>query len=410
MTDATVEAGAAGSSIIKAGWFSRIWGVLYGGGLLAVAGALLACAGLLVAAPEAPNLGLAVGMLALAAPMGFMGFEYLAEEVLSATVLTADTIESHRPFGGGRLSRSQIRGWRRIWSPQGWESRIRLEPLRADVKPVVVLLYDGQAAVMRWLDGLPDLDDVEHAASEKALLGDVRLGDTPQARRTRLDRLHGVAKAVNILCLLAAFVVGFGFAEPNLVVWAIAGAAPLLVLLVMLATERMTTIWIGRGEARPKLGGPLFVAAAPGVRLLLHPHIIDAGAAALQVFGLGFAALVLFLLVDRPRTHVVPAIVTGALLFVVWAAGAVIGADRLFDHAPAQAFRAQVTDKHISHARRGWFDYYYIELAPWGPEAQGQELEDRGLYDAVDVGQSVCLRLHPGALGLRWYEAAPCLK
>jgi hypothetical protein len=32
----------------------------------------------------------------------------------------------------------------------------------------------------------------------------------------------------------------------------------------------------------------------------------------------------------------------------------------------------------------------------------------RGLYEATRIDDGVCVRLHPGAFGMRWFEVAKC--
>jgi hypothetical protein len=99
-----------------------------------------------------------------------------------------------------------------------------------------------------------------------------------------------------------------------------------------------------------------------------------------------------------------------ALLFAVSLAygyGAIAVCDRLFDGAAPQVFRPVARDPHTSSGRNG--TTYYVDLAPWGPRTEWEILiVSRRVYDAATRGAPICVKLHPGALGMPWYRVEPC--
>jgi|HubBroStandDraft_5_1064220.scaffolds.fasta_scaffold15349_1 hypothetical protein len=86
--------------------------------------------------------------------------------------------------------------------------------------------------------------------------------------------------------------------------------------------------------------------------------------------------------------------------------GAATQADLRLDGSPGVEYRATVMDLHESHGRT---TSYTVELSPWGPIA-GWSWQDvpRSIYQAVSAGDSLCVRLHPGALHERWFTIDLC--
>jgi len=50
-----------------------------------------------------------------------------------------------------------------------------------------------------------------------------------------------------------------------------------------------------------------------------------------------------------------------------------------------------------------------LRLAPWGPRTTAEDAAvSWDLYRSTRVGETVCAQLHPGALGVRWFQIAKC--
>ncbi len=61
------------------------------------------------------------------------------------------------------------------------------------------------------------------------------------------------------------------------------------------------------------------------------------------------------------------------------------------------------------HASGGKQTSRYLELDPWGPVTERKDVAvGRRLHDAASTGDRVCVALHPGALGARWYVVLRC--
>jgi len=82
-------------------------------------------------------------------------------------------------------------------------------------------------------------------------------------------------------------------------------------------------------------------------------------------------------------------------------------ANTRLDTAAPERFRAVVLEKRITHGR--YSTHWHLRLLPWGPQTEPGEAEVRAsVYRAVAVGDSVCVDLHSGALGMGWYLVERC--
>lgn len=166
---------------------------------------------------------------------------------------------------------------------------------------------------------------------------------------------------------------------------------------------------------------PAFRAAPPqGLRYLLAvpiitffgvlagPPVIDFGFLFVIGAALAVVATVAILAEGPWRFDLVGGIIVFTGLLGLGVAVAV-WANRSLDSAPAAGYSTHVTDKIARRHSRRRSRGPYLELAPWGPVTSSYRLSvNRATYAATQVGDRVCLALHPGALGARWYETVPC--
>jgi hypothetical protein len=103
----------------------------------------------------------------------------------------------------------------------------------------------------------------------------------------------------------------------------------------------------------------------------------------------------------------------GALLTVLavcaglYGYGATAVIDIQFDTSPGVVTPVQVLGKFENHGRRS--HSYNLTLPAWGPRAGPNSIEVSGaVYRALNVGDNVCITLHPGAVGLPWFTSATC--
>ena len=96
------------------------------------------------------------------------------------------------------------------------------------------------------------------------------------------------------------------------------------------------------------------------------------------------------------------------LVACAYAYGMTAETDKLLDRSPPRSFRATVLDKSSSggvKSPRTW----HFTVSAWGPRAEGDEITvSSDTFSSIRRGETVCIALGPGALGIPWYEGAAC--
>lgn len=321
-------------------------------------------------------------------------------------VLREDAIEFFELGRRRRFQKGELVG-RRVIPLQYGQRQLVLE-LRMGRRPFKTgWLWKEDEAFTAWLAALPDLDAEERARAEAELLRSKELGASEAERAASLRRARRTARAATAVSVGAC---AWGFLRPRpygLALGALA-AIPVLVACVLLLGRGAYSVEGKRNDPRPDLGLAL---AAPGVVLMLRSildlQLIDWRPPLLWTVLAAPVAVVLVLRAADPgarrRWYVVPLL---ALLAGPWAWGMLTLGNAVLDRGRGESFQARVVDKRIASGKH---TSYYLRLAPWGPVADEDEIDvGRKAYQRIDVGDVVCPRLRPGALGFRWFRLERC--
>ena len=96
--------------------------------------------------------------------------------------------------------------------------------------------------------------------------------------------------------------------------------------------------------------------------------------------------------------------VTVAVIGALYAYGALLVVDINADGSPARLVHVPLMGKHVEQGSKGGSSQVF-DLPAWGPGTEPRSVVvDQSTYDALQPGDSVCLLLHPGTLGVAWYE------
>jgi hypothetical protein len=336
----------------------------------------------------------------------------LGSAVPAATVLEADAIVSRGLFSTRRIKRADIVGYRALrnqYNPYAGVELVGRDGHRMKVQSF------GSPAVEKWLASVPDIEVVERDQSRAALASDPMLGATPAVRHAAIARMKAVQYAlygfagVVWMCLLFL---------PSAIPWArvLAGLSPLAALAIVVATQRRMRLLSGGTDGRPHVAGLFWAAAALGFAAIgeLQHFVVD------KAWAFGASALVAIAAcgacwnidphsMTRGPDGRLPNFGNMLALFIAlfaWSIGGIVWFNIRADHAPARIFKSTVVSEQVI---RGRGSGYYVDIGPWEPYPKGNEVESLPLYRALRVGDPICLRLHPGALRLRWFQAGPCL-
>jgi hypothetical protein len=373
---------------------------LGGVAVVAIAGGLLGAGAVLLDA-NAPR-ALALVPLAFTAVGG-----YLAAAVrVGRVVLYEDAIELVELGRGRRRVRKDEIAGRRLVRMQYGQAQLRLE-LRGGRKTVKAhWVHESDPVLEAWLASIPDLDAVERARAEAELLRSGTLGGSEAERARALGRARITARIVNGVAI-AATLWGWIAPRPYLVVVATLAVLPLVGLALLVAGKGRYAFDARPAEPRPSLAatvlGPGLIL---GLRAILDVHVLDVrpvlvGAAV----GAVAVAAVLAATASDFRKWWLIALMTPLLGF--HPGGALSLGNAILDRGEPEVFRVAVRGKHISSGSK--HTSHDLQLDPWGPVREPDTVDvGRRLYDAVAVGEEVCVLLRPGALGVRWYVVVRC--
>jgi hypothetical protein len=375
---------------------------LGGLGVLALAGGVAAAVGILhdPKAPAALGVGIGGGFALLGA---FLVASVIRERVALFEDGTVEFTELFR--GRTRLRPAEIAGLRSL-SHQGVTYAFFHFREQARKPFKVGLICERDEHFDRWLAAFPDLDSVERAAAEEAILNDAALGDDPAAREAALARARLLTR---LLSGAAWAAVAWGWFRPRPYEAAIAtlAAIPALAVALLFAKRGVVGVDERRNDPRPSVLVPILM---PGLVLtlrgLLDFHVVDARALLAWAAPLALALTGLLVAGDaqlRRRWFMPPL----AFLFaapLAW--GAVAEANVLLDASPPQRHRVAVTGKHVSS---GKVTTWKVTLAPFGSVETAEDADlRRADYDAIRVGDELCVALHAGRLGARWLDVRRC--
>ena len=323
---------------------------------------------------------------------------------MSRLVLRADSIELRGPLGSRMLRRDAIAG-RRQQPTRGKPIRVLVpesgRPMRLDSG------YPSDSALDAWIDALPDLDLQERQASEAKLIADPAFGSSPKDRLERLAKARQVAKVANMVTL-AAMLWAYVYPHPYQPAILLMALLPWCAVAIVALSRGLICFDTLRNDVRPHVALMLMMPALVlGMRALLDINIVDVTRTLEFGFIAGLPLVFAVSLVgqrNQPRPWVLPLLML--VVAVPYGGGLVAMADVMLDHQAPQVFQTQVLRKYISSGKH---PQPYLVLAPWGPMITGDRVAvSRAYYAHVKVDTTLCVDLHQGGVGLRWYGAHDC--
>ncbi|WP_157971451.1 hypothetical protein [Dyella sp. C9] len=333
---------------------------------------------------------------------------YCVNYALGASLtLERDAIAVCKPFVDRRLTRAQIRG-RRVVQARNANYK-QVVPIDGSPLMIDATSFGLDDRFQAWFNALPDLDQVAREETLAEVANDPTLGSNPQERLARLQKAQQLGKAIAFAPLLVLMWVMI-IPQPYGLAIACAALLPWVAAVLVWLKPGLFKLDGKQGDVRPNVAGLLVTPPlALALRALLDVDMVDVGT--LFLWG-ALASLPLWLaVVWAPRTEavrgrrwVLPMLMLPFML--AYGAGLLAITDMMLDAARPQVIPATVTGKDVS---RGKSTTYYVHLARWSAAIDKNRIAvPRAYYEAVEPGDTVCVRLHPGRFGLRWVQLGGC--
>ena len=342
-----------------------------------------------------------VGLSALFLLLGI----YLIGAVLTSRLIFGpDFIEVKDFLSSKLLHRSDIAGFRIL--PTQYISTLVFQPRAAERKKLKIPLYfRTDEAFALWFIGIPNLDS-EDLGQSMTELETVVARDSPGIDATE-ERIAGAYRTVKTLNWATGIATMWAWIYPNPYPLAMlaAGVLPLVAIVLLARSRGLYQIEGRRNDARPSLAFAfIFPGCALAYRAIQDLHFLQWKPLILATLALT-AILTIFLAQSDP--HFNNRAVAGISIFFLgsmYCYGAIAHFDVLADRSSPASYQTQVLSKRADNGRT---TSYYLQVAPWGPRHDPEEIEvPRALYGAITPGQSVSIHLYLGALHLPWFSVS----
>jgi hypothetical protein len=326
-------------------------------------------------------------------------------------VLRDDAMELKNPFISRVLRVSDIKG-RRYTSQR---------------KQLLIVLKDGNQVTLsvesfgldarfdEWAIKLPDLKKIDAEEEELRVRNDASLGATPSERLAAHARRKGTFGKLYLsltFASMALFFVGMLMHATALEpIFFIATTMPwACVVLGYFYKDQLLLAASGNNAAAvvvpmmmPVL--VLVVLALSGANMVDGTGVIARGA--LIGLPLLLALTVLMSNISASASQKLLGFAGLALFACFYGGGVLALGNRVLDKSSPQVFHTQVVGRHLVRGKGG--PTHYLELAGWGPEPGGTNLEvDSARYFAAHKGDDVCMGAYPGKFGYQWVHSVSC--
>jgi hypothetical protein len=254
-----------------------------------------------------------------------------------------------------------------------------------------------------WVETLPACNPERE--QEAAAVANSTLGPTPEARLQRLKRVRRICNGLSLVAF-GLFCICWYYPRPYAVVVAVVAAFPWLALIV----GRACGFHKFYGAARLVADPSPFFFILPGLGLIVPSPIGAYTGFHLQgwehAFFLSLLAggFLLFVAAKADQRWRRPRFAVALLVGMsAYAYGVLFGANVLLDRSSAQTVQLVVSKK----SSKGAGPMVRTEPSPWG-DPNDEFRVSASLYDTVSVGDTICVRVHPGALGIEWFALDKC--
>ena len=332
-----------------------------------------------------------------------LGAYLLALALRSRLIIDGAHIEVRGAFREQTAELSDVEGYRTISTRNGSFWRLQLKQGRGSIQIQKWFDCDDLRA---WRQQLTDLDEHDRNALLEEIKQAQDLGTTPDERLNALKQANHLNIALSAVAIAAAVVFFIHQSPLRLAAAIVLALVPAMVLYLMHKDPLLYAVGKPKRDPRSDLS---IAGLVSGIGLMfggIAMHFVSYKP--LLLWGALIAAIYVFAF--SAYTQRGPRVQGFVLIMLMYGCmygyGVVMDADTLLDHAPATTFATSVVGEHEVHGRS---TTYYLDLAAWGPFDGTNKLSvPHSEYMQAQIGEAVCLALHPGYLHAAWYTRIEC--
>lgn len=332
------------------------------------------------------------------------GVFMLAQVLRARLVIQGTQIEVRNAFRERVANLGEIEGFRTISTRNGSYTQLCLKDGRGTIS--IPNTFDTDEAYREWLHRVPDLDQRDRQALLDEISQQADLGATPEERLGALATAKTWGIFTLVVSVVAAVTLNFADESLHLISALVLILMPLVVIMLVWRSPLLYAVSKPKADPRAELGFVLIVAAFGLFIRNRGVHLVSLQPL-LWIMGLITVAYIAGFWGSIRANRSVWGNLVGVLFFAgLYSYGFVVLANTLTDQSQATRYTASVIGKHTSSGRS---TSYILELSPWGPIANSNQLSvSSTLYYKTTVGDQVCLDLHSGSLNAPWYRHVSC--
>lgn len=316
-----------------------------------------------------------------------------------------DAITLRTLFTNRTLAISNIRGYSLTKTSKS--ARLVFIPVNSTDKKISIAIdnFTGSKDIIEYVkSNFQDLDKVLYQEELNEILQDEQLGFSVEERKSFLFRRKLLAITINILAVVSTILMLF--LRSSSLMWKILPLFFCLSALLLVCFSRGVVQLIGRFKSpRPTVAVAFIV---PPAFFLIYAsenyELYSLQAFWLQCIEWSVIIFIVFALLFfgiSKRTKEKGAIALLAGVAFVLAAGCLVFSNCYFDHSRAEIFEAKVMGKWI---QGGKSTKHYLDLSAWGKYTEeDRENVSSSFYDAVNIGDSIEIRVKQGKNHIPWY-------
>jgi hypothetical protein len=368
-----------------------------------ILGVAVIAGGAFLAVKIAPELD---GALLAAIMMLFplLGLYIFAWALRSRLVIDGTRIEVRGALKEYTAELSQIEGFRTISSRNGDYIVLYLKEGRGKI--TLAQSFATGDDYRAWFQQLTDLDARDRDALLAEIAQDAELGATPEDRLAALKRAKTLSYVAIAVSLAVAIGVNFAPVVYRLPLAAVLALTPVAVLMLMQRSPLLYSFFKKKADPRADVAFILMITSFGMAFTAADIEFVSIKPLLYLIIPVALVYIAALYSTASKNNPVIATILGLLFVSLPYSFGLAVVVNSMADRSKPDTYEVPVTGKHTESGKS---TTYYLELSPWGPLNEPNNLSvSSAMYTDTAAGDAVCLALHSGRLHAQWYQLTDC--